>query len=45
MKQKYMNPSMDHHQQQQQPHPMYPNQPTTSGPMLHNNTGKKTDTV
>ncbi|UJR27516.1 hypothetical protein I4U23_008800 [Adineta vaga] len=35
MKQKYMNSSTDHQQQ----HSMYPNQPTTSGPGLHNPAG------
>ncbi|CAF1094443.1 unnamed protein product [Adineta steineri] len=41
MKQKYMNPPIDHPQQQQQQHqqhPMYSNQPMPGGPMLHNNT-------
>jgi hypothetical protein len=36
MKQKYMNPPIDHHQQQQQP--MYTNQSMPGGPVLHNNT-------
>jgi hypothetical protein len=37
MKPKYINPPMDH--QQQQPHPMYPNQTAPGGPILHNNAG------
>ncbi len=40
MKQKYMSPPIDHHHQQQQ-HPMYPNQPTTGGPLLHNSAGNR----
>ena len=37
MKQKYMSPPIDHHQQ----HPMYSNPPTTGGTSLHNNAGNK----
>jgi hypothetical protein len=37
IKQKYMNPPIDLHQQHQQ-HPMYANQSMPSGPILHNNT-------
>jgi hypothetical protein len=38
MKQKYMSPPIDHQQQQ---HPMYPNQSTPGGPVLHNNAGNR----
>ena len=37
MKQRYMNPPMDHQPQ----HPMYPGHPPPGGPMMHNNPGNE----